>query len=384
MTLHEDLVLEDLEWEDGGDVNDTKNDVLDADVCEIYVKDEDMTTGSVELKNQTNSSRYSSGDDDDSEDSDIDDSDIDDSDSDNEDDNEQKGESDMAQTGSNSSTDDNSGDWETDSNNTGSDSDSDSSDEEKEFAYIHNFPVQLICIEKCEGTFDELLEKEAINCEEGISALFQIVMMLITYQKAFHFTHNDLHTNNIMYIQTDQEFLYYKYKNDMYRVPTYGKIYKIIDFGRAIYRYDKHLFCSDSFASEGDAATQYNFEPYMNQQKPRIEPNYSFDLCRLGSSIYDFIIQDSEPDVKSLDDFQRIIYTWCQDDYGKSILYKKNGEERYHNFKLYKMIARTVHQHVPDMQLAKPEFRRFLVDWNWAVKLEGDHFVDIDAVPCYV
>ena len=187
-----------------------------------------------------------------------------------------------------------------------------------------------------------------------------------------------------MYIQTDQEFLYYKYKNDMYRVPTYGKIYKIIDFGRAIYRYDKHLFCSDSFASEGDAATQYNFEPYMNQQKPRIEPNYSFDLCRLGSSIYDFIIQDSEPDVKSLDDFQRIIYTWCQDDYGKSILYKKNGEERYHNFKLYKMIARTVHQHVPDMQLAKPEFRRFLVDWNWAVKLEGDHFVDIDAVPCYV
>ena len=27
---------------------------------------------------------------------------------------------------------------------------------------------------------------------------------LITYQKTFHFTHNDLHTNNIMYIKTEK------------------------------------------------------------------------------------------------------------------------------------------------------------------------------------
>ena len=29
-------------------------------------------------------------------------------------------------------------------------------------------------------------------------------MMLITYQKLFNLTHNDLHTNNIMYIETDK------------------------------------------------------------------------------------------------------------------------------------------------------------------------------------
>ena len=34
---------------------------------------------------------------------------------------------------------------------------------------------------------------------EWKSILFQILIMLITYQKVFSFTHNDLHTNNIMY-----------------------------------------------------------------------------------------------------------------------------------------------------------------------------------------
>ena len=32
----------------------------------------------------------------------------------------------------------------------------------------------------------------------------------------------------------------------------------------------------------------------------------------------------------------------------KNILYKKNGDERYPDFKLYKMIARTVHNHTPE------------------------------------
>ena len=55
-------------------------------------------------------------------------------------------------------------------------------------------------------------------------------MNLLCYQKAFKMTHNDLHTNNIMFINTDKQFLYYNYNNLLYKVPTFGKIYKIIDF----------------------------------------------------------------------------------------------------------------------------------------------------------
>ena len=88
-------------------------------------------------------------------------------------------------------------------------------------------------------------------------------MTLITYQKIFDFTHNDLHTNNIMYQKTERTFINYKYNNVYYRVPTYGKIYKIVDFGRAIYKYKGNIICSDSYAIDGDAHTQYNTEPYL-------------------------------------------------------------------------------------------------------------------------
>ena len=54
-------------------------------------------------------------------------------------------------------------------------------------------------------------------------------MILITYQKAFALTHNDLHTNNVMFNETTIEYLYYKIDNKYYKVKTYGKIFKIIE-----------------------------------------------------------------------------------------------------------------------------------------------------------
>ena len=212
----------------------------------------------------------------------------------------------------------------------------------------------MICLEKCDGTLDELFVKDEINEDTGASALFQVIMTMLAYQTAYKFTHNDLHTNNIMYVSTTEEFLYYKYNGICYKVPTYGRIFKIIDFGRSIYTYKGKTFCSDSFAPGGDAATQYNFEPYYNNKHPIIEPNYSFDLCRLGCSIHDFIIGD-----KPRDELQKTIHRWCQDDKKTSVLYKKNGEERYPDFKLYKMIAKTVHAHTPQNQLAFPFFSQF-------------------------
>lgn len=263
-------------------------------------------------------------------------------------------------------------------------SESEEDDEEPElYAYINDFPVQMICLEKCVGTLDDLIMKGKIDEYTGASALFQIIMTLILYQKVFHFTHNDLHTNNIMYVNTEEKYLYYNYCGTKYRVPTYGRIYKIIDFGRSIYEWNGRRFCSDSFQNGGDAATQYNCEPFFNEDKPRIEPNYSFDLCRLGVSIYDFVIDEKETPY-DMDDFQKIIYKWCMDDNGKNILYKKNGEERYPNFKLYKMIARTVHNHSPETQLDDNLFRDFkLTSAKWE-KIQKEHVqmqvIDIDSM----
>jgi hypothetical protein len=108
----------------------------------------------------------------------------------------------------------------------------------------------MICLEKCENTLDYLLENELIDEPKCISALMQIVMTLIVYQKTLSRI-TILHTNNIMYIETDKEFIYYTHNQIHYKVPTYGRIYKIIDFGRSIYRFKNKMFYSDCFEKHG-------------------------------------------------------------------------------------------------------------------------------------
>ena len=264
------------------------------------------------------------------------------------------------------------------------DEDSESSIEEESLILTFpKFPVQVICMEKCENTFDDLIINGELSDEEWFSALMQIIMILNTYQKMFLFTHNDLHTNNVMYVPTNRKFLYYTFKKKTYKVPTFGKIYKIIDFGRAIYKLNGKTFCSDSFQTGGDAATQYNTEPYFNDKKPRLEPNFSFDLCRLACSIFDYVVDDFEM-IKNINDCSplvKLIVEWCIDDNGINVLYKNNGVERYPDFKLYKMIARYVHKHTPLDQLERKEFSKFIVSSKNIPKTET--IINIDELPSY-
>ena len=269
--------------------------------------------------------------------------------------------------------------WETESESeTGSSSLGEfEDDEEPIFSYLNNYPVQMIFQEKCAGTIDELILHRKLNDDQFIDALMQIILILATYQKVFDFTHNDLHTNNIMYVETDIEFLYYRLDGILYKVPTNGRIYKLIDFGRAIYKFGGKMFCSDSFAASGDAATQYNCEPYFNEKKPRVDPNPSFDLSRLGCSLYDFVCRNGEPKTP----LQKLVDHWCNDDYGKNMLYRHNGQTRYPDFKLYKMIARTVNNLVP-----KDELKSLLFSAKYVVKPESVRDVtimDIDSLPVY-
>ena len=242
---------------------------------------------------------------------------------------------------------------------------------------IFNFPIQIICLEQMENTLDSLLEDENKELSNGewSSCLFQIIMILITYQKIFDFTHNDFHTNNIMYIETNRRYINYKYNNTYYRVPTYGKIYKIIDFGRSIYKFKGKIICSDSYHPKGDAATQYNFEPFFNENKPRLNPNKSFDLCRLACSLYDYFAEDIIENTK--DPIAKIIIEWTKDDKDRNILYKNNGEERYPDFKLYKMIVRTVHNHIPEKQLKKEIFKKYISSKR---KIKNGKIINIDVM----
>ena len=262
-----------------------------------------------------------------------------------------------------------------DSWGTCSDSSYDSNLSDEIIASIKIFPVQVIAMENCKGTLDSLITHKLIgNEDEWGSIVIQILFCLITFKQAFEMTHNDLHSNNIMYIPTSEPFLYYMLKDVIYKVPTFGKIFKIIDFGRSIYSFKGKKLCSDCFSVDGDATTQYNFKPYFNENKPVINPNFSFDLCRLGCALYDVILDDNT-------EISKIILEWVLDDKGRNVLYKRDGSERYPDFKLYKMIARTVHNHIPMSVLNNKYFGKYIISKK-SFKDTQSKLINIDAIPC--
>jgi hypothetical protein len=92
---------------------------------------------------------------------------------------------------------------------------------------------------------------------------------------------------------------------------------------------------------------------------------------------------DSEEEDEPETQFAKTIAQWCEDDKGKNMLYKASGSERYPCFKLYQMIARTVHKHIPIEQIHTPLFAPFLLP-DIAVKLKkNDVLINLDAIPDY-
>ena len=175
--------------------------------------------------------------------------------------------------------------------------DTDSESDEEEDDYICNLfdiPCQYLFIEKLEGTMEDLF-KEDMNPLLIISGLFQVIFAIGLLQKQFDFTHNDLHINNIMFKETNKKFLYYKWNNQYFRIPTYGKIFKIIDFGRAIFTFRNKTFFNDVFSKYGEADGQYTYPVptianfSQNKYSEKILPNLSFDICRLNTTIIDVL-----------------------------------------------------------------------------------------------
>tara|TARA_Y100000389_G_C17465098_1_gene524797 strand:+ start:1350 stop:3170 length:1821 start_codon:yes stop_codon:yes gene_type:complete len=263
-----------------------------------------------------------------------------------------------------------------------SESESESNNDSEILVSINKFPVQIICLECCDNTLDDFIMNNKINDKVWESIILQILFTLIIYQKCFDFTHNDLHTNNVVYVKTDKKYLYYKYDNVHYKVPTYGKIFKIIDFGRAAYTVNNKFIISDSYDLNGDAHTQYNCQPFYNENKSIVNPNFSFDLCRLSCSIFDYFVDDLDDIVKLKSPIKKLIISWIFDDKNRNILYKNNGDERYPDFKLYKMIARTVTKHIPSKVIKNVIFNKY----NIAKKNinKSGTILNIDNLPVFV
>ncbi len=275
-----------------------------------------------------------------------------------------------------------------------------------------NMPVLLLFQEAADGTMEELLEEEesvlnsllspgSVSGEmnnsfsmsdsiENMSALLkaekderwaawilQIIAALSQLQALISFCHNDLHTNNIVWTKTPIEYLYYQRSNgEYYKVPTYGKLFHLIDYGRATFSIGDRMFMSDDFFDGNDAFGQYNYGACFVPDRPVLYPNMSFDLCRLAVSIIDSLY-DSTPNISSkgkerilnvegrwkkyetTSELYNTIWRWLIDNKGKNVLRTEDGDDRFPGFDLYIHIAKNVHKAVPKEQWAMPAFIKF-------------------------
>jgi hypothetical protein len=232
------------------------------------------------------------------------------------------------------------------------------SDEPFAWASFENVPVQLTIMETCTGTLYELLMNNP-DTEKHLAWMSQVIFALAFAQRNFAFTHNDLHANNVMYIPTDKEFLYYNHAGSLYCVPTYGYVIKIIDFERGTASIklagmkEPKLFMTDHFSPNEEAGGQYNYEPYYLSNYPLVKPNPSFDLARLATSLFwDLFPEGPKHEEYSTNILFQMFIRWLTIDDGSVLFGKKDlKHDRYHGFHLYKAIARFCKNAVPRKEI---------------------------------
>lgn len=241
------------------------------------------------------------------------------------------------------------------------DEDEDQEDEPFAWASFKNVPVQVTVIEKCTGTLYELVTQNT-ETEKHLAWISQVMFALAYAQRNISFTHNDLHSNNVMYVPTTAEYLYYNCSGVLYRVPTYGYLIKVIDFERSIGMVklngmkEPKLFMSDHFSVDEEAGGQYNFETWYTPKYPIIKPNPSFDLVRLATSLFWDLFPEGPGNLEYAGNpLFKFFMKWLLLEDGKSIMFKDDDptHDRFHGFHLYKAIVRFCKENaVPRKEIA--------------------------------
>lgn len=217
-----------------------------------------------------------------------------------------------------------------------------------------DYPVSYCFMEKMGTTLDALMHgPKPLGETEWLSVLFQVAFGLAVAWKSHHFVHNDLHCANIMFQSTAENYLYFFINGHYYRVPTFHRVAKIIDFARATFQVNGSWIFSDVFLHGGDAAEQYTYPDEHGKIKKSADtvlPNPSFDLVLLSTSIFNDI-DDKHVALKSM------IYNWCQ----SNVKFADNMLERPVEFQLYIDISRECKNAKPKNVLKDALFQRFRI-----------------------
>lgn len=212
------------------------------------------------------------------------------------------------------------------------------------YSKLNSIPVQILAMELMEYTLTNLI-KNGLEKEEWKSILFQICFGLAIAQKHLNFIHNDLHTDNIMFVTIKEEYKYFMYQNKYYKVPTFGKETKVIDFARGILKVNNKTYFSDVFKKNGDAGGQYG---YMNScLKKKKNYNLNFDLARLGTTIINYL--DDE-------ELSLFVNSWTKGYNGCDFTRMDD------DFSLYVEISKYSTNALPKNQITRDFFKEYIID----------------------
>ena len=357
----------DDEQEGGNTTNDITSDIIN-DKSNDTTNNDNNNSNNIDIDKTRNIDNDDEDykDDDDEDDKDNEDDDDDDNEDDDDDNNDNDNENDdNDENDENDENDDNNDDIDIDDNNDIdieelSDIDPDNlslsefENNSNNLYYIKckDMPVSLCLMEKLDYTLDDILDDGYNMCEqEWFSVFFQVAFGLAVAQKYFLFVHNDLHSSNVMFKETNIKYMYFQINNTYFKIPTYKKITKIIDFARGTFLLGGKWIFSDQFKDDGDACGQYNYPNNPNNDTLddcENKPNPSFDLVRLGTTVIHHV--DNIYNVKTF------IENLTKDDYDNSLCYDED------TFQLYIDIAHNCHNAIPFEVLKQEQFTRFIIN----------------------
>jgi hypothetical protein len=254
------------------------------------------------------------------------------------------------------------------------------------YAILRQMPVYISFLEKQDGILDVELETcgdpSAERDSKWLAWIFQVVAALANLQDHIGLTHNDLHTNNVLWKSTTEPYMYYKSKTSgkHYRVPTFGKVMRVIDFGRSIYQAErKSIMISSDYYDGNDAAGMYNFGPIMCEGEARRMPNRAFDLSLFSCSILRslFYVSPAEKEgapilsngpsemdtpwiVRATESpLFNLLWSWVVGRDKTSLYETEEGYERWEGFGLYIGLAEHAVAGVPAEQFGKEWVKMF-------------------------
>ena len=230
--------------------------------------------------------------------------------------------------------------------------------DDKTFGEVSNYPCQFMASENLNGDLYNLKFRNKQSTEkEWLSYMFQVIAALTVCQKYFGLYNNDLHSSNVMYKYISESHLYYKYKNKYYKIPTYNKLIKIIDWGRATFTWNGNKIQNTVFDFDNDCFGQYILPSLPIVQKKHINPNNSMDLSLLASDLIRNDEGENIPIVSS-NNLTGLLDELLLDKSGNVLEFEEDS------FYIYKVLAKESYTGVPKNQITKKYFKMFEVKYN--------------------